>query len=172
MLGRIFAFLLCLSVVTAKPLKIEVSAPCAILMNAETGDILYAKNIHEKQHPASITKIATALYVLEKRGKELDQLLEVSTNALKTAPAHLRQALDSPHPSHTLEPEGTLMRVQAGERLSLYSLLHGLMLCSGNDAANVLAENTSGSINKFITELNNFLKNEGILEILEKAAKI
>ncbi len=164
MLGRIFAFLICLSVVTAKPLKVEVSAPCAILMNADTGAILYAKNVHEKQHPASITKIATALYVLEKKGKELDQLLEVSSNALKTAPAHLRQAPDSPHPSHTLEPEGTLMKLQPGERLSLYSFLHGLMLCSGNDAANVLAENTSGSINKFVAELNQFLKSEGILE--------
>ena len=164
MLARIFVFLICLSVVLAKPLKVEVSAPCAILMNGETGAILYAKNIHEKQHPASITKIATALYVLEKKGKELDALLEVSSNALKTAPAHLRQALDSPHPSHTLEPEGTSMRVQPGERLSLYSFLHGLMLCSGNDAANVLAENTSGSIDKFVVELNQFLKSEGILE--------
>jgi serine-type D-Ala-D-Ala carboxypeptidase (penicillin-binding protein 5/6) len=164
MLRRIFVFLICLSVAYAKPLKVEVSAPCAILMNAETGAILYAKNIHEKQHPASITKIATALYVLEKRGKELDALLEVSSNALKTAPAYLRQAPNSPHPSHTLEPEGTSMRVMPGERLSLYSFLHGLMLCSGNDAANVLAENTSGSIDKFMSELNQFLKKEGFLE--------
>jgi D-alanyl-D-alanine carboxypeptidase (penicillin-binding protein 5/6) len=133
-------------------------------MNAETGAVLYAKNIHEKQHPASITKIATALYVLEKRGSELDTLLEVSPAALRTAPAYLRQAMDSAHPSYTLEPEGTSMRVMPGERLSLYSLLHGLLLCSGNDAANVLAENTSGSIDKFIGELNQFLKNEGILE--------
>lgn len=145
-------------------MKVEVSAPSAILINADTGAILYAKNIHEKQHPASITKIATALYVLEKRGKELDHLLEVSTNALKTAPAHERQAFNSPHPSHTLEPEGTMMRVYPGERLSLYSFLHGLMLCSGNDAANVLAENTSGSIDQFVAELNQFLKSEGILE--------
>jgi D-alanyl-D-alanine carboxypeptidase (penicillin-binding protein 5/6) len=164
MLGRIFVFLICLSVVVAKPLKVEVSAPCAILMNAETGAILYAKNIHEKQHPASITKIATALYVLEKRGKELDALLEVTPKALKTAPAYLRQAMDSAHPSYTLEPEGTSMRVIPGERLSLYSFLHGLMLCSGNDAANVLAENTSGSIDKFISELNQFLKSEGLFE--------
>lgn len=164
MLGRIFAFLICLSVITAKPLKVEVSAPCAILMNADTGAILYAKNIHEKQHPASITKIATALYVLEKKGKDLDQLLEVSSTALKTAPAHLRQAPNSQHPSHTLEPEGTSMRLQPGEKLTLYSFLHGLMLSSGNDAANVLAENTSGSIDKFVTELNQFLKSEGILE--------
>jgi serine-type D-Ala-D-Ala carboxypeptidase (penicillin-binding protein 5/6) len=149
---------------SARPLKVEVSAPSAILMNADTGAVLYAKNIHEKQHPASITKIATALYVLEKRGKELDHLLEVSSNALKTAPAHVRQAPNSIHPSHTLEPEGTMMRVQPGERLSLYSFLHGLMLCSGNDAANVLAENTSGSIERFVAELNQFLKNKGILE--------
>lgn len=164
LMRTILVFLLCLSTLAAKPLKVEVSAPCAILMNADTGAILYAKNIHEKQHPASITKIATALYVLEKRGKELDHLLEVSTNALKTAPAHARQAPNSPHPSHILEPEGTMMRVKPGEKLSLYSFLHGLMLCSGNDAANVLAETTSGSIDQFVAELNQFLKSEGILE--------
>jgi D-alanyl-D-alanine carboxypeptidase (penicillin-binding protein 5/6) len=164
MLARIFVFLICLSVICAKPLKVEVSAPYAILMNADTGAILYAKNIHEKQHPASITKIATALYVLEKRGKELNALLEVSPGALRTIPAYLRQAVDSKHPSYVLEPEGTSMRVVPGERLPLASFLHGLMLCSGNDAANVLAENTSGSIDKFISELNQFLKSKGILE--------
>src|SRR5579863_9251108 len=125
MFARIFVFLTCFSFVFAKPLKVEVSAPYAILMNAETGAILYAKNIHEKQHPASITKIATALYVLEKRGNELNTLLEVSSSALRTAPAYLRQAVDSKHPSYVLEPEGTSMRVVPGERLPLYSFLHG-----------------------------------------------
>src|SRR5580693_5125151 len=121
MLPRIFVFLICLSVASAKPLKVEVSAPCAILMNADTGAILYAKNIHEKQHPASITKIATALYVLEKRGSELNTLLEVSPGALRAVPAYLRQAADSKHPSYVLEPEGTSMRVIPGERLPLIS---------------------------------------------------
>ena len=78
MLRRIFLFLICLTAAHAKPLKVDVSAPSAILMNAETGAILYAKNIHEKQYPASITKIATALYVLEKKGQKLDALLEAS----------------------------------------------------------------------------------------------
>jgi D-alanyl-D-alanine carboxypeptidase (penicillin-binding protein 5/6) len=164
MLGRIFIFLMYLSVVGAKPLKIEVSAPSAVLMNAETGVILYAKNIHEQQYPASITKIATALYVLEKKGQKLDQLLEATTHALTTVPAYVRQVPDSKHPSHTLEHDGTSMGIQPGEMLSLYSLLHGLLLTSGNDAANVLAEHTSGSIDQFVSELNQYLKSNGIQE--------
>ncbi len=164
MLGRIFLFLICLTSAYAKPLKVEVSAPSAILMNAETGTVLYAKNIHEKQFPASITKIATALYVLEKKGQKLDALLEASSHALKTVPAYVRQASDSKHPSHTLEHDGTMMRVQPGEKLPLYSYLHGLLLSSGNDAANVLAEYTSGSIDQFISELNQYLQSHGIQE--------
>lgn len=161
---KISLFLLCVSVVLARPLKVEISAPSAILMNAETGAILYAKNIHERQYPASITKVATALYVLEKKGHQLDALLEASQNALKTVPAHDRQAPDSKHPSHTLEHDGTAMRLLPGERLPLYSYLQGLLLCSGNDAANVLAEYTSGSIEQFVAELNLYLQSHGILE--------
>lgn len=164
MLSKIALFLICCSAVGAKPLKVEVSAPSAILMNAESGAILYAKNIHQKQYPASTTKIATALYVLEKKGQQLNTLLETSPTALKTVPAALRQALNSKHPSYTLEPDGTAMRIFPGEKLPLLSYLHGLLLCSGNDAANVLAEYTSGSIEQFMKELNQYLQSRGILE--------
>jgi D-alanyl-D-alanine carboxypeptidase (penicillin-binding protein 5/6) len=164
MLGRIFIFLSCVSLLGAKPLKVEISAPAAILMNAETGTILYAKNIHEKQYPASITKIGTALYVLDKKGQNLNQLLEASTHALKTVPAYLRQAHGSKHPSHTLEHDGTAMGLRPGERLPLHSYLYGLLLSSGNDAANVLAEYTSGSIDQFVNELNQYLQSHGIQE--------
>ncbi|MBS0647979.1 MAG: D-alanyl-D-alanine carboxypeptidase [Verrucomicrobia bacterium] len=145
-------------------MKVEVSAPSAVLMNAETGAILYAKNIHEKQFPASITKIATALYVLEKKGAQLDKLVEASHLALKTVPAPARQAAGSQHPPHTLEHDGTMMGIRPGEMLSLHSLMHGLMLSSGNDAANVLAEYTSGSIDQFVSELNQYLQSHGIQE--------
>lgn len=161
----IFIFFSCfISVLWSKPLKVEVSAPSAVLMNAETGVILYAKNIHEKQYPASITKIATALYVLEKKGQELDKMIEASIHALKTIPAHIRQAPGSKHPPHTLENDGTMMGIRPGEAHSLNSLLHGLLLSSGNDAANVIAEYTSGSIDRFISELNQYLQEHGIQE--------
>lgn len=152
------------SIVWSKPLKVEVSAPSAVLMNAETGAILYAKNIHEKQFPASTTKIATALYILEKKGAQLDKQIEASHHALKTVHAYARQAPGSQHPSHTLEHDGTMMGIRPGEALSLHTLLHGLLLSSGNDAANVLAEYTSGSIDQFVAELNQYLQSHGILE--------
>jgi D-alanyl-D-alanine carboxypeptidase (penicillin-binding protein 5/6) len=152
------------SALLGKPLKVEVSAPSALVMNAETGAILYAKNIHDRQYPASITKIGTALYVLEKKGQELDRIVEASEEALKMVPAHVRQAPNSSHPSYRLEHDGTKMGIHSGEKIFLTDLFHGLMLSSGNDAANVLAEYVSGSIDQFILELNQYLKSQGIQE--------
>ena len=160
-----FLIFLCLgSVLWSKPLKVEVSASSAVLINAETGAILYAKNIHERQYPASITKVGTALYVLEQKGKELDKIAKASETALKIVPASVRQALGSPHPSYRLEHDGTKMGIYPGEALSLKDLLHGLMLSSGNDAANVLAEYVSGSIDQFVIEMNQFFQKQGIKE--------
>lgn len=148
----------------AKPLSVQISAPSAILINAETGAILYAKEAHQRNLPASITKIATALYVLEKRGEQLDEIAEASKNALHTVHAALRLAPGSKHPPYRLEHDGTRAGLQPGENLTLASLLYGLMLPSGNDAANVLAEYISGSVDRFCYDLNLFLKQQGIVE--------
>lgn len=165
MVRRLAILLSCFaSVLWGKPLKVEVSAPSALLMNAETGAILYAKNIHERQYPASITKIATAVYVLEKKGQELDKIAEASAHALKIIPAHLRQVPGSEHPSYRLEYDGTKMGIHPGEQLSLKDLLNGLLLASGNDAANVLAEYVSGSIEQFVVDLNRYLQDHGMRE--------
>ncbi len=164
MIGRLFLLLCWAFTLWGKPLKVEVSAPSALLMNAETGAILYAKNIHDRQYPASITKIATAVYVLEKKGQELDKIAEASSHALHMIPAHIRQAPESKHPSYRLEHDGTKMGIYPGELLSLNDLLHGLLLSSGNDAANVLAEYVSGSIDQFVVDLNRYLQDNGLRE--------
>jgi D-alanyl-D-alanine carboxypeptidase (penicillin-binding protein 5/6) len=147
-----------------KPLKVDVGAPSAVLMNADTGAVLYEKDIHRRCSPASITKIGTAIYVLEKKGTNLDGILTASSRALVTVSPHLRQADKSPHPSYYLETDGTHINIKPGEQLSLKTLLYGLMLSSGNDAANVLAEGTSGTIEQFMVELNRFFQEKGILE--------
>lgn len=148
----------------AKPLTVQVSAPSAILINADTGAVLYSKNVHEKRFPASTTKIATALYVLEKKGERLDEIAQASKEALYSVPCYVRLAKESKHPPYRIEHDGTSIRLKPGETISLASLLYGLMLSSGNDAGNVLAEATSGSIGRFCDELNFFLKQKGILE--------
>src|SRR5689334_14528777 len=111
-----------------KPLKVDISAQSAILMNSETGAILYEKNIHEKMYPASITKIATALYILEKNGGRLQENITVSSHPLVTVPAHVKHAENSQHPPHRLEVGGSHIGLRAGETLSVQTLLYGLLL--------------------------------------------
>lgn len=149
----------------AKPLSVQVSAPYAILINAETGAILYAKECHQRTFPASITKIATALYVLENIGDSLHEMIQATPQALHTIPSYVLEANRSKHPPHRLTHDGTSMGLKVGEIVSVKSLLYGLMLCSGNDAGNVLAETVSGGdIERFCSDLNLFLKEHGILE--------
>ena len=54
---------------------IKIKAESAILINAETGTVLYEKNARQKQFPASLTKVATAIYALEVRGNRLDKMI-------------------------------------------------------------------------------------------------
>lgn len=142
---------------SSRPLNVEISAPSALLMNADTGVILYEKEAHKRCYPASPTKIATALYVLEKKGEKLFEKIEASKTALTMV-----TTLDEV-PYH-LTAAGSSAGIKQGEVLSLNTLLHGLLLVSGNDAANVLAEAVSGSITKFMHELNFFLRKNGIQE--------
>ncbi len=146
----------------AKPLKTDVSVPIAVLINAETGAVLFEKNAHLVMQPASITKIATALYALERKGNNLDFLITASQDAVGAIPEKTRMANPLKYPPYRLEVGGTHIGIKVGEVLSFRTLLYGLMLCSGNDAANVIAEYVSGNIGKFAEELNAFLKKNGI----------
>ncbi|MBP7074162.1 MAG: D-alanyl-D-alanine carboxypeptidase [Rhabdochlamydiaceae bacterium] len=148
----------------AKPLSVQISAPHAILINADTGAVLYEKECHERAYPASITKIATALYVLEKKGNKLDEIVQASKNAVHLVHSSILDADPSRFQPYQLTHDGTSMGLKGGEVVSVSMLLHGLMMCSGNDAANVLAESLSGDINQFCRELNGFLKEHGIVE--------
>lgn len=137
----------------SKPLEVEVQSKSAILMNGDTGAVLFEKNPHSQTFPASTTKIATALYVLEKID-DLSQIVTVSRESLKYKPS---KGDWSSVPSYWHEWDGTKMGIQTGERISLDALLHGLMMVSGNDAANVLAEAISGTIPQFLDELNQYV---------------
>lgn len=154
---RFLFYLFCLGSLAAQPLEVEVAAPSAILMNAESGRVLFEKQSHTPFYPASITKIATALFALNKKGEHLDELVTVSSESLKLKPLkHNGECLP-----YWLERDGTKMGLQYGEKISLDALLHGLMLISGNDAANVIAEEVSGSISEFVAQLNQYLRELG-----------
>ncbi len=143
------------------PLKVEVSAKAAILINSETGAILFEKNAYQPLYPASITKISTAMYALEKQGPNLEEPVMASADAVAAVHAHVRRADDGKHPSYRLEFGGSHMGIKLGEVLSFRVLLYGLMLSSGNDAANVIAEHISGSVCQFLKELNAYVQSKG-----------
>jgi len=147
-------------------LKVEVSAKAAILLNAETGTVLYEKNAHQPMFPASITKITTAMYALEKKSYALDDPVMATADAISAVHPHVKRAANSKHPPYRLEFGGSHMGIKIGEVLSFRVLLYGLMLSSGNDAANVIAEHISGNVSQFIKELNAYVKSKGCLNTI------
>ena len=145
----------------ASPLKVEVTAKAAILVNAETGAVLWEKNANTPLFPASITKMITALYAVEKKGAFLDEGVTASPDAVLTVPSTVRRSASGGHPPYRLEFGGTHMGIKVDEVLPLRALIYGLMLTSGNDAANVIAEYVSGNVLTFMEELNAFVRAKG-----------
>jgi D-alanyl-D-alanine carboxypeptidase (penicillin-binding protein 5/6) len=138
----------------------DISASVALLINAETGKVLFSRNAEEPLYPASTTKVATALYALHKKSSLLNEMVTVSHDCVSAVPINVRRS-SGKHPSYRLEFGGTLMGLKLEEQVDFKTLLYGLLLPSGNDAANVIAETVSGSVSQFMIELNNFLKEIG-----------
>lgn len=133
--SKIFIFLsitLCLIPRTALAAGPSTAARGAVLMEVETGRVLYEKNPHEKMPMASTTKIMTAILALEKGN--LSDVVTVSRNASGV--------------------EGSSIYLAVGEQLTLEQLLYGLMLRSGNDAAVAIAEHIAGSVEEFAKMMN------------------
>lgn len=138
----------------AQSLDVSIEAPAAILMNADSGVVLFERNAEEAHYPASITKIATALYLIENKGDVLDEFAEASSEAVAAISPEAKRKQRYRQPSHWLEFGSSHIGLKKGERMTLRSLLDGLMLESGNDAANVIAEHLSGDVPTFISDLN------------------
>ncbi len=135
----------------------KISAKSAILINVDTNAVLYEKYAHVPMYPASITKVAAAIYALDQKDFALDKKMTVSSEALKIRP--LKETGNEP--AYWDEKSGTKMWLVAGEKLPFESLLHGLIRNSGNDAANVIAENLAPSIDQFVSEMNVYLRDLG-----------
>lgn len=145
----------------SKQLQVDVQAEGAILINAESGVVLFEKNAFKEFHPASITKIATALFALKKKGGDLSEVVEARQEALVSMSEEAKRKSNYSVPSYWLVPGGTHIGIKKGEELFLSDLIHGMMIASGNDAANVIATHVSGSVPKFMEELNVYLKELG-----------
>lgn len=112
--------------------SLPVSAHSAILMDQDSGRVMYEENAHEKSRIASITKIMTAILAIES-GK-LESTVTISSNAVGT--------------------EGSSLYLKKGEKITLENLVYGLMLRSGNDAAVAIAEEVGGSLDGFVWMMN------------------
>ncbi len=116
---------------------LELSCASALLMEKETGTVLYDQNSHEQLEPASVTKIMTLLLVMEalEAGRlTLDELVTVSANAAGMG--------------------GSQVYLKEGEQMPVSQLIKCVTVVSGNDCAVALAERLSGSEGAFVTEMN------------------
>jgi len=158
----IFTFLFLASASLHGDLDVSVYSDAAILMNADTGAIIYEKNAYETYYPASITKIATALYAIEKGGVGMDEMITASRSAVASVTTRQRHSSNYTINPHWIEVGGSHIGIKSGEKLPFEALLYGLLLSSGNDAANVIAERVGdGSIDRFMHEMNLYLQSLG-----------
>ncbi|MXQ52209.1 serine hydrolase [Shimazuella alba] len=127
----IFVILLVPIYVHATP-PLAGSAQAAILMDRDSGRILFAKNADKEMKIASLTKIMTALVAIEQ--SKIDSMVTVGPNAVGV--------------------EGSSIYLKKGEKIPLEHLLYGLMLRSGNDAATAIAEHVGGSVDGFVYLMN------------------
>ncbi|MBR2786150.1 MAG: D-alanyl-D-alanine carboxypeptidase [Clostridia bacterium] len=115
--------------------ELEVDAKAAIIVERNSGKVIYEKNSDIKNYPASVTKILTAIIVLE--NCNLDDIATVSQTAISQIPS-----------------EYVVAPLKVGEELRVEDLLYALMLKSANDAAYVLAEHVGGSVEGFADIMN------------------
>lgn len=128
--GALYLALACLLMGRAG--AVDTSASAAILVDVDSGRMLYERNADARMLIASTTKIMTALVAI--RDGKLSDTVKVSREAAYT--------------------EGSSMYLKEGEELTLETLLYGLLLCSGNDAAVAVAEHVGGSVKGFVERMN------------------
>ena len=143
LLSLLLIMILTCSLVSAeKPVPdFEITSQSAVVMEAETGQVLYNRGMNEKQYPASITKVMTALVALEHG--DLNDVITVSDYAVTSVQGTSHIAL-SP-----------------GEVLTLEEALYGMMLASANDCSVAIAENVGGSEEAFVKMMNEKAKELG-----------
>lgn len=124
----------------------NVNSGSAILIEANTGTVLYEKNSHERNYPASITKIMTALLAIE--NCSMDDTITFSKNAV-----------------YSVDPfEDAHISLDVGEQLTVDQTLHAILIKSANEASYGMAEYVSGSVEEFANLMNTRAKELGALD--------
>ena len=135
-----FFIVLCLLAFPLNAGAVSTSAKAAILINADTGEVIYEQNSKEKLPMASTTKIMTALLLCEKG--DMEKQITVTAEMVRV--------------------EGSSMGLLAGDKVSFRALLYGMLLASGNDAANVTAYALGGTVNGFVKMMNEKAESLGL----------
>ena len=142
--------LLCSTVCSFNAMGFETAARNAILMDYDTGEYLFEKNIAESVPPASMSKLMT-VYILMSKIKDgsikLDDTFSVSENAWRKGGA---------------ATGGSTMFLSIGDNVSVENLIKGIVIQSGNDACIVVAENVAGSEDDFVILMNKTAKKLGL----------
>src|SRR5690625_4522533 len=115
----------------------NLSSESAIVIESKTGKVLYEKDPKTQMYPASLTKIATAIYAIEKGN--IEETVTVSKKSSNT--------------------RGSSVYLEEGEQVALKMLIQGLLINSGNDAGVAIGEHMSGSMEQFSSDINNYLTN-------------
>ena len=140
LLFLLFLALLGRSAAHAEPLRddaLKIGAPCAVLMEKETGEFLYEKGAHERVYPASVTKVMTLLLIVE--------AVESGRLALEdTVTASARAASFG----------GSCVYLEEGERMSADEMIKCIAVVSANDCAVAMAEHLCGTEEVFVERMN------------------
>ncbi|MBQ9314539.1 MAG: D-alanyl-D-alanine carboxypeptidase [Clostridia bacterium] len=128
--------------IPTKIFAIELSSPNAILIDVDSGKILYEKDAYSTVYPASTTKILTSIIALE--NCNLDEEATASYDAIMSVPY-----------------DGSTALIQVGEKWTIKQLVEAMMVCSANEAANIVAEYIGGSVESFASIMNTRAKEIG-----------
>lgn len=138
---------LALTPVQAGAVELPIQAEAALLMEKETGQVLYAQNEHEALEPASVTKVMTLLLTMEaieKGSLHYDDVVTVSAYAASMGGSHVY--------------------LSEGEQITVDDLLKAVCVASGNDAAVALAECVAGVTELFVEQMNTRAKELGMTD--------
>ena len=150
---KIIALLGAVLVLATSARAVEVAAPSALLMEKETGTVLFAKNEHAKLEPASVTKVMTILLTME--AIDAGQL---TYDTMVTASAH------------ACSMGGNQIWLQENEQMTVSDMLKAVCVVSANDCAVALAEQIAGSEDAFVERMNQRAKELGMNDTTFKNA--
>ena len=150
---KIIALLGAVLVLATSARAVEVAAPSALLMEKETGTVLFAKNEHTKLEPASVTKVMTILLTME----AIDSG-QLSYDTVVTASAH------------ACSMGGSQIWLKESEQMTVSDMLKAVCVVSANDCAVALAEQIAGSEDAFVERMNQRAKELGMNDTTFKNA--